>query len=102
MSFGLTSKDFNILLELAIHPLQKHGAKVWVFGSRARGDHKPFSDIDLMYKITTDLPLGLIYDITTNLEDSDLTIKVDLVNQDEIAQSYIEDALLERLEINNG
>jgi len=99
MNFGLNQNEFNLLTKLVINPLKRHGAKLWVFGSRARGDHKKFSDIDLMYKISNPLPAGFLYDLKSNLEESNLPIKVDLVNEDEIAASYKNSAISERIEI---
>lgn len=48
MSFGLRPKDWQTVQSLAIKPLQALGARVYVFGSRARGDHTEFSDLDLV------------------------------------------------------
>jgi predicted nucleotidyltransferase len=50
MIFGLSDHEYELLAQLAISPLQKCGAKVWIFGSRARGDQRLYSDIDLLYK----------------------------------------------------
>ena len=44
--FGLSEDELNTLAQLVVGPLVGAGAKVWCFGSRARGDHKKFSDID--------------------------------------------------------
>jgi len=47
-SFGITAKTYTMLLELFIrHPEVE---EVWLFGSRAKGNHKKGSDIDLAIK----------------------------------------------------
>ena len=99
MTFGLSSKSWNLIMELAVKPFQAAGCEVWVFGSRARGDHNPFSDIDLLYEGKTPLSLSLLGRIRTDLEDSDLPIKVDFVDIKELASTYLEQALAERKKI---
>src|SRR5665811_560698 len=52
-------------------------ARVWVYGSRARGDHRPTSDIDLAVEWQTpDKPWGL----SAALEELELIYRTDLVN----------------------
>ena len=51
MKYGLTDSELKLLTKLCVNPLQKLNAKVWIFGSRARGDYTNSSDIDLLYKI---------------------------------------------------
>jgi predicted nucleotidyltransferase len=94
--YGLTNEEFALLDALAIHRLKSNGATVWLFGSRSRGDHKKYSDIDLLYMTSTPLPRGLIFDITSDLEDSNLPYKVDLVNVQDLADSYKENVFRDR------
>jgi predicted nucleotidyltransferase len=99
MTFGLSPADYQLLQELAILPLKQQGARVWVFGSRARGDHRAFSDIDLLYSLKNELPEGTLAKIILDLEESHLPIKVDLVRDTEMAQSYRENVNRDKLEI---
>lgn len=94
--FGLTPEEWKLLDTLAIEKLKTHGCTVWIFGSRSRGDHKPFSDVDLLYSATATLPKGLIYDLKSTLEESDLPFKVDLVNVADLAESYKPSVLRDR------
>ncbi len=96
MKFGLTQTQFEILDRTAIQPLKKAGGQVWIFGSRARGDHKTFSDIDLLFSFPEKAPAGLLGLISEALEESRLPFKVDLVNESELADSYREGVLDER------
>lgn len=92
MKFGLKDSEFKILTNLAILPLKNNGAQtVWIFGSRARGDQKPFSDIDILYSLSKDkkLPEGLLFKIRDSLEESRLPFKV-IVSDSELAESYRE------------
>ena len=101
MKFGLTDQQFQILDDLLIKPLKSHGVTVWIFGSRARGDHKTFSDIDIIYEIkeSNSLPLGFISDLRETIEESRLPYKVDLVDFKDMADSYKSTALSDRIQL---
>jgi predicted nucleotidyltransferase len=101
MKFGLTDQQLKILDEMVISPLKSHGVTVWIFGSRARGDHKPFSDIDIMYetKENIQLPVGFISSIKESIEESRLPYKMDLVDLKDMADSYKSTALADRIQI---
>ncbi len=99
MKYGLTQEEFAIVKRIAIDPLKEKGCAVWIFGSRARGDHRKFSDIDLLYSTpkSTGLPSGMIFSIKDQLEESRLSYKVDLVNSEDLASSYKENVLKDRI-----
>ena len=52
MKFGLSDSQFKILLDLVIRPLQNQGAKVFIFGSRVKGNHHPFQTLICFFKKT--------------------------------------------------
>jgi type I restriction enzyme S subunit len=56
------------------------GYPVWAFGSRARGEAKPYSDLDLA--IITDQPLPLVVQaaLADDFSESDLPWRVDVVD----------------------
>ena len=94
MKFGLSEDDYQFISS----ELKKHlgdDCKVWCFGSRARGDHSKFSDLDLMVESSRDVSVAL-----SKLEelfiDSNLPIKVDLVNSQNFANDYRENYLKDR------
>jgi predicted nucleotidyltransferase len=95
--FGLEPRHFEILSEILINPLHAAGCKVFIFGSRARGDHRAFSDIDIL--IDGDAPQSLVNSIEEQLDDSQLPIRVDLVQLKDLAESYRTGALKDRIEI---
>ena len=97
--FGLSPTDWSLIETLCIHPLKSRGAAVWIFGSRARGEHRPYSDVDLVFETPAPLPVGLLGKIRENLEESRLPVKVDLVSWPELAESYRERAERERIVI---
>ena len=71
----------------------RHGARnVQVFGSRARGEAKPDSDLDLLVTLSEDTSLLEIIAIKQDLEDL-LDCKVDVVTEDAISP-YLRDLIL--------
>lgn len=85
--FGLSAEDWSIVEREAIAPLQRRGCALYVFGSRARGDHQPFSDLDLLVDAAGDIS-DVLSEIRDTLEESELPIKVDVVLRSELAESY--------------
>ena len=99
MKFGLDSTQLRILEDLVVNPLKRKKAKVWIFGSRAKGTAQPFSDVDLMYEPSEPLPKGFIFEITTQLEESNFNYKLDLVERNDVALSYKENIQASKIEI---
>lgn len=101
MKFGISSEHFKLLSDLLFVPLHRQGASVWIFGSRAKGTHKKFSDVDVLYEVDKKKPFppGFLSQIREQLEESRLPYKVDLVCLDDLAQSYRDDVLNTRVRI---
>jgi predicted nucleotidyltransferase len=100
MKFGLEERHWRTIDTLAIEPLKKCGARVWIFGSRARASHHPFSDIDILYRIDSGtLPAFQKAMMVESLEQSNLPIKVDLVEESDVVQSYLSQILADRIEV---
>ncbi|MGE3760505.1 MAG: hypothetical protein AB7H97_22255, partial [Pseudobdellovibrionaceae bacterium] len=59
---------------------------------------KKFSDIDVLYDLNDakNLPVAFIATVKDHLEESTLPYKVDLVNLDELAESYKKSVLQDR------
>jgi len=85
--FGLTKDEFSLLKSLVVAPLTKRGATVWCFGSRAKGTHSEFSDIDLMVESQDDLS-ELIAEVKEAIVDSTFPYKVDIVDWKHFAYEY--------------
>lgn len=62
--------------------LERHVADkaVWAFGSRATRTAKPYSDLDLAIIGKFALPLSLMAALEHDFTESDLPVKVDLVD----------------------
>lgn len=99
--FGISDEHFSLLQHMVIDPLVSAGARVWIFGSRARGSQRPTSDVDLLFEFppTTPPPAGLLYSVKSDLEESRFPFTMDLVNVKDLAASYRDNILAERVEL---
>ncbi len=90
MKFGMTIQQYQILNDLVIAPLKKQHAQVFIFGSRTGDKHHPYSDVDLLFKLQpgTRLPSGFIAKIKDDIEESKFPFKVDIVDDQSLANSY--------------
>ena len=82
-------------IKRAIDELFKNkSVKVYIFGSRARGDHTPRSDLDLGFLSEEDISyeLSLLREI---LEESNLTFSVDVVDLSRTSDEFREAVLRE-------
>ena len=87
MKFGLSPQQIEFINKTVVDPLRKKGAVVYCYGSRARGDYKKFSDLDLMVESEDkkNLDLGKLMEI---LQNSNFPYKVDIVHFSDFAESY--------------
>jgi predicted nucleotidyltransferase len=101
MNFGLKSHQLQFLQQ-AIRDLllqQFPTTTVSVFGSRARGDHRSASDIDLLIEPTNEIPTLIISRLRAFFEESPFPFKVDIVLENEIAESYRKQIHLEKINL---
>ncbi|WP_374078240.1 nucleotidyltransferase family protein [Bdellovibrio bacteriovorus] len=100
MKYGLSDSEYSFLVEHLITPLKERGAQVFLFGSRATGKYKKFSDIDILYKNpTVAIPNSEIYRLLIHLEESTFPYKIDLVCDNELAASYRDSVEISKIEL---
>lgn len=101
MKFGMTNEQYSLLEALVIEPLKSYNCKVYIFGSRARATNHPHSDVDLLYALANkvELPIGFLSKIKEDIENSRFPFIVDFVNENELAESYRESILSNRIEL---
>ena len=87
MKFGLSENQYDYIQITVCKPLTDLGAKIYCYGSRARGTHTDYSDLDLMVESDTDLNSKIGF-IKETLTKSNFPLKVDLVQLVDFAQSY--------------
>ncbi|NBX19021.1 MAG: nucleotidyltransferase domain-containing protein [Proteobacteria bacterium] len=95
MKFGLSESEFDYITKTVVEPLVAHGAVVWCFGSRARGTHQKFSDLDLMIEGPPDIQ-PLLGEIAETLIESRFPYKVDLVELRNFSKFYLRQFYQER------
>ena len=93
--FGLSAHHCDVLTRLLIEPLSKVGCKVGLFGSRARGDFREFSDIDIL--VEGHVPTSLLSTVQEALEESNLPFRVDIVQEKDLAPAYRQSVMRDRV-----
>ena len=98
MKFGLTEEQFQYIQETVVDPLKDKGATIWIFGSRARGDYREYSDLDIMVESRADISasVGKIQEI---LESGNFPYKVDIVQNKDFAESYRESFEIDKVQL---
>ena len=64
------------------------GVRVWAFGSRATGKAKQFSDLDLAVEADAPLDLRTLALLDNAFAESDLPIKVDVIDLRTVSPSF--------------
>ncbi len=79
-------------LEIVRAILQRHlpGRDVRIYGSRARGDAKPFSDLDLAVMGNDPVSPGTMAALQDDFTESDLPFKVDVLEWATLSESFRE------------
>jgi predicted nucleotidyltransferase len=80
MSLALSAHHAKIVQDVLTAHLPQ-GFTVRVFGSRARGAPKPYSDLDIAVLGPESLTLSELADLTDAFSESDLPFKVDVVDR---------------------
>lgn len=90
MKFGLKKSEMLFLKLHLIDRLKALNARVFIFGSRALGTQRKFSDLDVLYLEAHEKPIPLheIHQIKSFMEESEFPYKIDLVNHHDLAPSY--------------
>lgn len=64
------------------------GVTVHVFGSRASGHVKPWSDLDLVFEAASPLPLSITAALAEAFEESQLPWNVDIVDRKTVSEPF--------------
>lgn len=89
MTLALSPAELKIVRDVLTAHLPP-GAKIWVFGSRAVGKPKPYSDLDLMVDAGRALTLNEAADLRDAFSESDLPWKVDVVDRRLASSEFLE------------
>ncbi len=75
---------------------------VWVFGSRATGRTKPYSDLDLAVSGEKLLGMDLIGQLAESFAESDLPYKVDIVDWTTASENFRKTIERDRVVVQTG
>lgn len=91
------SSDLERVRQIVLERLGGRKARVFLFGSWAKGASRRYSDIDVAILAERPLPDGFILDLQEELEASEVLYPVDLVDLNEAPASLRERVLAEGL-----
>lgn len=100
MALGLTESQIRQItsaIRATLAPAQ--AARIWLWGSRARGDHRQYSDADIAVEATPPWTATQKAAASEVLEESEIPFRVDLVAEPEIVPAYRPAYLADRREI---
>ena len=64
--------------------------KIYLYGSRSTGTHRPMSDIDLAIDLGEKIKKEIMADINKSIEDLHLSLEVEIVDMHSITQWHLE------------
>lgn len=88
--------DKSLLLEIKriITPyLPDSSYRIFIFGSRAKGTNRPFSDVDIGVLGPKSLPGKNYTDMITALDESDLPYRADIVDFSSVSDTVKKNAM---------
>lgn len=77
---AMIAEDLALARRLVREKLSRRAARVFLFGSRARGDARRASDIDIAIEAEVPLPAELLAEIRDALDESEILPRVDVVD----------------------
>ena len=95
------SEDLEEVRRIVLRRLAGHRARVYLFGSFARGEASRVSDIDVAIDPLEPLPVGLVAEIAEDLENSRSIYPVDLVDLTDASERFRSRVLAEGVRWND-
>ena len=87
-TLAMTTQELSLLQDILKRYVPEF--KVWAFGSRVKGTHKPYSDLDLALVGDEPLAIETRAALVEALSNSPLPYKVDLVDWTSATESFKE------------
>jgi len=88
MQINIESKYLELVKNIIKSVLQDENLKIYVFGSRATGKAKQYSDLDIALKSDSKIDSNKMSKIATELEDTTIPYKVDIIDLNDISEAF--------------
>ena len=89
----MTFDYIDIVKQIVLKHIPKDNFAVFLFGSRAVGNAKPLSDIDIGILGSEPLPTIIKADLESDLEESIVPYKIDLIDFYQVDKDFKKEAL---------
>ena len=86
---NLDEKSFLVVRDILKKNLEGIDAKTFIFGSRAKGTNRKFSDIDVAIRASQDIPLSIMARLNYDFEESNLDYFVNVVDLNTTSESFM-------------
>ncbi len=87
LNFDIKKQEFNIVSSILSRYVPA-GCKVWVFGSRVKGQAQDYSDLDLALEADKKIDTVIIARLKYNFEESRLPYTVDVLDMNAISEKF--------------
>ena len=97
MMFGLEERHIDLIKKMLKKHISDPNAKFYIFGSRAKGKNREFSDIDIAIE-SPDFTLEKKLRLLSDFENSTFPYEVDIVDLNTVKENFkniIKDDLIE-------
>ena len=94
-NFVMPSADLDEVRRIVRAGLRGNDARVYLFGSWARGHNRKTSDIDIAILPSTPLPANLMSEIREALDESTVVYPVEVVDLSEVSPEFRDRVLRE-------
>lgn len=95
----IDTKTVNLVSQIVRKHLPDHSYKSFIFGSHATGKNRKFSDIDLGIMGPRSLSSKEYISIVNDLEESNLSYRVDLVDFTKVSDKFKQVSLRDTIQI---
>lgn len=88
MTFGFSEQQQKYFSEQLVRPLKKLNADIFIFGSRATGEYRKYSDVDVLISPKNKAIEDCVALIKEEFENGNFPFKLDIVFEEDLADSY--------------
>ncbi|MCB0368610.1 MAG: nucleotidyltransferase domain-containing protein [Bdellovibrionales bacterium] len=98
VKFGLSETQLNMIKNILTMAFRsKEKILIYVFGSRATGKQRKYSDLDLWIETIPKVSDDELMALRTAFENSELSIKIDIVTSENCLEEYKDRIIQERI-----